>query len=71
MEILGFILLYFVLGFMTTFIIHKSGDWNPIEIESSYDAVFITLVWPMFWIVGIIMCIAWPFAKFYEKLFGL
>lgn len=44
MEIVGFILLYFVLGFITTIIIHKSGDWNPIEIESSYDAVFITLV---------------------------
>ncbi|AWD91199.1 hypothetical protein [Enterobacteria phage vB_EcoM_IME281] len=56
---------------MTTFIIHKSGDWNPIEIESSYDAVFITLVWPLLWVVLVIMMVFWPIAKFYEKLFGL
>lgn len=71
MEIVGFILLYFVLGFMTTIIIHKSGDWNPIEIESSYDAVFITLVWPLLWFALAIMMVFWPIAKFYEKLFGL
>lgn len=71
MEIIGFILAYLVVGFITTVFIHKSGSWNPIEIDCSYDAAFITLAWPLFWLVGIFAAVFWPFAKLYEKLFNL
>ncbi|BBI57438.1 hypothetical protein KIT01_090 [Escherichia phage KIT01] len=71
MEIISFILGYLVIGFITALIAHKTGAWNPVKIESSYDAVFITFVWPVFCFAWLCMLILWPIAKFYEKLFGL
>lgn len=71
MEIIAYIITYFILGFITGLFVHKSGAWNPVEIESSYDAVLITFVWPVFWFAWLCMLVLWPIAKFYEKLFGL
>ena len=69
MEIIAYIITYFILGVITTVLLHKFD--SRFERGDEYDAVFTTLAWPIFWITGIVMAIVWPIAKFYEKLFGL
>lgn len=66
MEIAGFILLYLALGFITVLIGRKH-----MEISSGGEAVFVTFIWPVIAMFGIVFIITWPIAKFYEKLFGL
>lgn len=66
MEIAGFILLYLALGFITVLIGRKH-----MEISSGGEAVFATFIWPVLALFGIVSIVTWPFAKFYEKLFGL
>ena len=66
MEIIGFILAYLVIGFIIVLI-----GRNHMEINSGGEAAFATFVWPVLAMFGIVFIITWPFAKFYEKLFGL
>lgn len=67
--IISSILAYLVIGFITTVLIHKFD--GHFEKGDEYDAVFTTLAWPIFWVVGIVLAIVWPIAKFYKKIFGL
>ena len=60
---------YFVIGFITTVLIHEFD--SRFERGDEYDAVFTTLAWPIFWVVGIVLATLWPIAKFYKKIFGL
>lgn len=66
MEIIGFILAYLVIGFITVLI-----GRNHMEISSGGEAVFATFIWPVLALFGIVSIVTWPLAKLYEKLFGL
>lgn len=67
--IISIIFGYLATGFVTTLLLHKFD--SPYESGDEYDAVFTTFCWPIFWVVAVIMCVTWPFAKLYEKLLGL
>ncbi|QHR68222.1 hypothetical protein moha_89 [Escherichia phage moha] len=66
MEIICFIFVYIVLGFIIVMI-----GRNHMEISSGGEAVFATFIWPILALFGIVWIVSWPLAKLYEKIFRL